>query len=233
MSVNLKKLELEKNNFIRDLSQEQFDLVITNKYKKVFLDYFNGNISDVELKDKIDSNLELISIYETDTGKIDSNQYLYSAIVEVALNYFNVANEFETCLNKCELIASYFNLVASVESKLKYLNDVIADVFYIHNNITDKNYLDKKLSCVSGLANNISALLDEISIYENIIVDIENKTKKDFLDELHIKESFKELYVMVRMSFTQVNCTFRRLQDDCADESTGVKLDIMKGEFKG
>ena len=45
MATNLRKMEMEKNNFIRELSREQFGGVITNKYKKVFIDYFNGNIS--------------------------------------------------------------------------------------------------------------------------------------------------------------------------------------------
>ena len=109
VATNLNKIELEKNNFIRKLSREQFDGVITNKYKKVFMDYFNGNINDSELAERINKNLELVNVYENgDSGKIDSNQYLYSAIVEVALNYYNVANGFETCINKMNLFASYF-----------------------------------------------------------------------------------------------------------------------------
>ena len=113
MATNLNKIELEKNNFIRKLSREQFDGVITNKYKKVFMDYFNGNINDSELAERINKNLELVNVYENgDSGKIDSNQYLYSAIVEVALNYYNVANWFETCIKKVNLFSSYFQLCA-------------------------------------------------------------------------------------------------------------------------
>ena len=52
MATNLNKLQLEKNNFIKELSREQFDGVITNKYKKAFIDYFNGDINDAE-KDKL------------------------------------------------------------------------------------------------------------------------------------------------------------------------------------
>ena len=62
--ASLKKMEMEKNNFIKKLSREQFDGVITNKYKKVFIEYFNGNIGDAELTNMINKNLELVSIYE-------------------------------------------------------------------------------------------------------------------------------------------------------------------------
>ena len=44
MSTSLKRIELERNEFIRKLSQEQFDGVITSKYKKLFSSYFNGAI---------------------------------------------------------------------------------------------------------------------------------------------------------------------------------------------
>ena len=36
MATNLNKLQLEKNNFIKELSREQFDGVITNKYKNIY-----------------------------------------------------------------------------------------------------------------------------------------------------------------------------------------------------
>lgn len=233
MASNLNKLQLEKNNFIRELSREQFDSVITNKYKKAFLDYFNGDIGDGELAKKIESNLDLIGIYEdSDSGKLDPNQYLYSAIVDVALNYYNVANGFETCMNKMNLLASYFHLVASAESKLVHLEDAIYDAFFINYNFKDcDDYLNKKLMLVSSLANGLDELLGEISRHEDVISDVEHETKMDFLDELHIDESIKEMYVICSNSAKSINDKFIELQKECFDDSTGAKLDIMKGKL--
>lgn len=224
---------MEKNNFIRDLSREQFDMVITNKYKKVFLDYFNGNIDDGELADKIESNLDLIGIYENgDSGKIDSNQYLYSAIVDVALNYYNVANGLDTCINKIELLASMFQLIASAESKLVYLEDLIYDVFFIKYNLNDcDDYLAKKLMMVSSVANSLDGLIIEIKKHQDVIADVEKESKHAFLDEIHINESIKEMHGMFSDSFNSIDAKFKELQSECSDESTGAKLDIMNGKL--
>lgn len=234
MASDLNKLRMEKNNFIRDLSKEQFDGVMVSKYKKLFIEYFDGNISDKELSDKVDSNLELISIYENgDCGKIDSNQYLYSAIVDVALNYYNVANGFETCLNKVNLFASYFQLVASAESKLVHLEDAIYDVFFINYNLNDvDDYLDKKLVMVSSLANSLAGIIAEISKHEDVIADVEKETDVAFSDEVHIDESIKEMYRMFNNSFKSIDAKFKELQQECFDKSTGAKLDIMKGKLE-
>ncbi len=233
MATNLNKLQMEKNNFIRKLSREQFDGVITNKYKKVFIDYFNGNLNDSELADKISYNLELINVYENgENGKIDSNQYLYSAIVDVALNYYNVANGFETCLNKLNLFTSYFQLIASAESKLVHLEDAIYDVFFINYNLTDvEDYLDKKLVMVSSLANSLEDILDEVAKHEDVIADVEKESGVAFIDEIHIDESIKEMYKMFNDSAKIIGAKFKKLHDECFDRSSGAKLDIMKGKL--
>ncbi len=174
MSANLKKIELEKNEFIRKLSKEQFDGVVTSKYKKLFNDYFNGTISDSELASKNESHRDLVSIYtHGDTDTIDTNQYLYSAIVDVAVNYYNVANSYETCMNKMNLLASYFQLVASSKEMLELLEYVIHDVFYIYNNLIDSvDYLSDKLNYVSSKADALKKTIDEIKEYENTIKHI-------------------------------------------------------------
>lgn len=236
LATNLNKIELEKNNFIRKLSREQFDGVITNKYKKVFLDYFNGNINDGELAERINKNLELVSVYENgENGKIDSNQYLYSAIVEVALNYYNVANGFETCINKVNLFASYFQLCASAESKLEYLSGLIYDVFYINENFDGKHaeYLEVKLDHVKNVANSLEKIIDEIAKHEDVIADVEKQTQSDFLDEIHIDKSIKEMFVMFQDSAKQIKADFNALLKDCIDENTGANLDIMNGTLTG
>ena len=237
MATNLNKLELEKNNFIRKLSREQFDGVITNKYKKVFLDYFNGNINDAELNERINKNLDLISVYENgDSGKIDSNQYLYSAIVEVALNYYNVANGFETCINKMNLFASYFQLCASAESKLDYLSGLIYDVFYINENFDGKNaaaFMELKLDHVKNVANSLEKIIDEIAKHEDVIADVEKQTQSDFIDEIHIDKSIKEMFVMFQDSAKQIKVDFNALVKDCIDENTGANLDLLNGTLTG
>lgn len=111
---------MEKNNFIKNLSQEQFDLVMTNKYKRVLTSYFNGEITDAELSDKIDSNLDLVSIYEDgDNGKIDTNQYLYAALVDVALYYYNLANGFKDSIQELHNLC----LVKSIDSDIQEIVD--------------------------------------------------------------------------------------------------------------
>ena len=232
MSTSLRKMELEKNNFIRKLSQEQFDGVITSKYKKVFHEYFDGTISDSELAKKVESNMELISIYTNgDDGKIDPNQYLYSAIVDVALDYFNVANSYETCMNKLNLLASYFQLIASCESQLKHLEDAIYDAFFIHNNFNDcDDYLKRKLKCVSNLANSLDVMLDEVLKHEDVIDEVESKSNAKFLDESLIDDSIKEMHLMFQNTLKSTMEKFVDLQKDCVD-STGAKLDIMHGKF--
>lgn len=111
---------MEKNNFIKNLSQEQFDLVMTNKYKRVLLSYFDGEITDAELSDKINSNLDLISIYEDgDNGKIDTNQYLYAALVDVALYYYNIARGFKDSIQELYNLC----LVKSIDSDIQEIVD--------------------------------------------------------------------------------------------------------------
>ena len=238
VATNLNKIELEKNNFIRKLSREQFDGVITNKYKKVFLDYFNGNINDAELTEKINKNLELVNVYENgDSGKIDSNQYLYSAIVEVALNYYNVANGFETCINKVNLFSSYFQLCASAESKMDYLSGLIYDVFFINEHVEDKKvakeFLKVKLEHVRTIADSLEKIIGEIVKHEDVIADVEKQTQSDFVDEVHMDKSIKDMYVMFTNSANQIKTDFKALVEDCIDESTGAKLNIMDGTLTG
>lgn len=226
---------MEKNNFIRELSREQFDVVITNKYKKVFLDYFNGNIDDNVLAKKIESNLELIGVYENgDSGKIDSNQYLYSAIVDVALNYYNVANGFETCINKMNLFASYFQLSAIAESKFNYLLELIYDAFFINAKFDGSDadaLLKNKLVKIKNIVDDLDQILDEISKHESVISDVEKESKSDFLDEIHIDESIKEMFVMFKDSANKTNQGLFELKKQCIDEYTGAKLDIVKGSL--
>ncbi len=233
MATNYSKLQLEKNNFIRELSREQFDGVITNKYKKVFVDYFNGNISDVELSERINKNLELVSVYEDgDSGKIDSNQYLYSAIVDVALNYYNVANGFETCINKMYLLASYFQLCAIAESKMEHLKDLIYDVFFINAKLDGSDaaaLLDSKLAKIKTIAANLDAILSEVAKHESVISDVEKESKCAFADEVHIDETIKEMFVMFQDSANKSNLDLMKLKEKCVDELSGAKLDIVNG----
>ena len=233
MSTNIKKLELEKNNFIRELSQEQFDGVLTSKYRKLFHEYFNGNLSDKDLAKKVESNMELITIYEDgESGKLDPNQYLYSAIVDVALDFYNVSNSFETCLNKMYLLLSYFQLVASAQSKFEVLEDLVNDVVYINVNIDGADELvDKKLERIPAVANSLTDILDEISKHEDVISEVEKTTKVGFVDESLIDGSVKEMFVMFRNSASAINVKFQALVEDTADGSAGAKLDIMKGNF--
>lgn len=224
---------MEKNKFIRDLSREQFDVVITNKYKKAFIEYFNGDINDDKLAKKIESNLELIGIYENgESGKIDSNQYLYSAIVDVALNYYNVANGFETCINKMNLLASYFQLSAIAESQFNHLLDLIHDAFFVNANFDGDDadsFLQNKLLKIKDLVQDLDHVLAEISKHESVISDVENETKFYFLDEIHIDESIKEMFVMFQDSANKTNTGLFELKKQCVDELTGAKLDIVKG----
>ena len=116
----MNKLELEKNNFIKNLSQEQFDLVMTNKYKQVLMTYFNGKITDAELSDKINSNLDLVNIYENgDDGKIDTNQYLYAALVDVALYYYNIVTGFKESMQELHNLC----LAKSIDSDIQEIVD--------------------------------------------------------------------------------------------------------------
>ena len=228
-------MELEKNNFIRELSKEQFDGVITNKYKKLFIDYFNGTINDAELTEMVNSNLELINVYENgDNGKIDSNQYLYSAIVDVALNYFNDANSFECCINKMNVLASYFQLVAIAESKLEHLQDLVYDVFFIVGSVTGSGvdeFLDLKIQKIKNIAGTIDPILDEILKHEQLISDVEKETKSSFIDELHIDESVKELYNVFHDSAKRINNEFTEMKEDCVAESFDASIDIMNGTY--
>ena len=235
MSANLRKMELEKNNFIRELSKEQFDGVITNKYKKVFIDYFNGNINDSELAERINKNLELINIYENgENGKIDSNQYLYSAIVDVALNYYNVANGFETCINKMNLLASYFQLCAIAGEKLKFLNELISDAFFVNSNVSgDSAFLDAKLVKIKDTAESLDSVVGEISKHENVISDVEKESGTGFCDEIHIDKTIHEMYVMCSNSVNGIKESLYVLKQECVDESTGANLDIMNGTITG
>ena len=237
MATNLRKMEMEKNNFIRELSREQFGGVITNKYKKVFIDYFNGNITDKELADKINKNLEMISIYENgDTGKIDSNQYLYSAIVEVALNYYNVANGFETCINKMNLLSSYFQLCAIAESKMEHLNDLVYSVFYINAKFDSNDatgFINELLVKIKSVAGSLESILSEIAKHENVISEVEKESKSDFVDEVHIDNTIKEMYVMFKDSANKISVELFEMKNDCTDNDTGAKLDIIKGKLTG
>ena len=235
MATNVNKLELEKNNFIRNLSQEQFDMVIINKYKKVFFDYFDGNIDDAELVKRIDKNLELVDIYKSGNGgKIDTNQYLYSGIVDVSLHYYNVATGFETCMNKMNLLASYFQLVASANERLIYLNDLIADVFFIHGNIDGSvadDMLKSKLNKIVIVAESMNAIVGEISKHEDVISDVEKGTKIGFCDEILIDDNIKEMFGRFSDSASEISSGFKVLVDNCVDDSTGAKLDILKGKL--
>ena len=237
MNASLKKMELEKNNFIRKLSQEQFDGVITNKYKKLFVEYFDGTIGESELAKKVESNMELISIYENgDDGKIDPNQYLYSAIVDVALDYFNVANSYETCLNKLNLLASYFQLIASVNVLMEFLDELICDVFSIcefekNGNEVDALVKQRKMDKLKSVSNRLDELFVEISKHEDVIVEVEKTSKNDFMDESLIDDDIKEMYVHYKDLAKASKDGFKKHVDFCIDESIGVKLDIMKGKL--
>ena len=237
-NASLKKMELEKNNFIRKLSQEQFDGVVTNKYKKLFHEYFDGTIGESELAKKVESNMELIEVYENgNVGKIDPNQYLYCAIVDVALDYFNVANSYETCLNKLNLLASYFQLVSSVNVLLEFLDELIFDVFSIYefekNNECefDKFVKQRKMDRLKNIAIRLDELFVEIAKHEDVIVEVEKTSKMDFVDESLIGDDIKEMYVHYKDLAKSTKDEFKKHVDFCIDESIGVKLDIMKGKL--
>ena len=187
MSTSLKRIELERNEFIRKLSQKQFDGVITSKYKKLFSSYFNGVISDSELASKNESYKGLISIYENGAdGRIDSNQYLYSAIVDVAIDIHNN-------INKLNLLASLFQLITSFKAKLEHLEDSIYDVFFINDNFKDcDGYLEKKLDCVANLTRSLDTLLDEIQKHQNVINEIESDI--NFFDG--VDDTIEKMYLM-------------------------------------
>ena len=234
MSANLKKIELEKNEFIRNLSQEQFDGVVTSKYKKLFNSYFNGAITDSELANKNESYRDLVSIYTGgDTDSIDTNQYLYSAIVDVAVNYYNVANSYETCMDKMNLLASYFQLVASSRELLELLEYAIHDVFYIYNNLKDSiDYLSDKLHYVSIKADELQEIINEIQEYENIIKEYEDVNNNSFIDEVLISEDIQEVYKKHNKTSESIRQKFNDLQKNCVDKKSSAKLDLARGHLK-
>lgn len=235
VSANLKKMELEKNNFIKKLSREQFDGVLTNKYKKIFHEYFNGTIGEVELAKRVESALELIAIYEDgENGKIDTNQYLYSASVDVALDYFNVANAFESLINKMYLVTSYFQLCAIAKVQLEYLEDLIYTVFFVNASVSGDGageFLDNKLDKIKNAANTLGGTIGEISKHEDVIAEVEKSTGTGFCDESLLDESIKEMYVMFKNSASSSKAAFTGLVEDCVDNSNGAKLDIMHGKL--
>lgn len=234
MSANLKKIELEKNEFIKKLSQEQFDGVVTSKYRKLFNSYFDGTITSEELASKGESYKELVSIYEDgDNGKIDSNQYLYSAMVDVAVDCYNVANSYETCMDKMNLLASYFQLVASSKLELESLEFNISDVFYTYNNLKDSvEYLSNKLNHISFQGKRLKKCLDEIQEYEDTINKIEEESKTSFIDEILIDEDIQEMYQKHKNTSKKIRQKFLNLQKNCVDKKTGAKLNIMIGGLK-
>lgn len=234
MSANLKKIELEKNEFIRKLSREQFYGVVSSKYKKLFNDYFNGTISDSELASKGESCRDLVSIYTYgDTDTIDTNQYIYSAIVDVAVNYYNIANSYESCIEKMNLLASYFQLVASSETELEALEFNISDVFYIYNNLKDSvDYLSSKLNHMSFQYYSLKGMLDEIKEYENTIKAYEDVNNISFIDEVLIDEDIKEVYQKHKNTSESIRQKFMDLQKNCVDKKSGAKLDLVRGHLK-
>ena len=229
-NVNMKKLEMEKNEFIRKLSREQFDAVMTNKYKQVFVDYFGGKLDDDELSKKMDGNNQLIHIYENgDNGKIDSNQYLYSSIVEVALHYFNNYNQSSVVLNKLSLLASYHHLVVFASENLKMLCDYIDDVFFL--NRLDKGdaskYMNKKLKSMNTCVESLQDAILNIHEHEQIIQDVESKSNTNFCDESLIDESIRELYHHCKESSSDTQTIFDNILDGCKDYESNAKLDVI------
>lgn len=231
MNVNMKKLELEKNEFIRKLSREQFDAVMTNKYKQVFVDYFGGKIDDDSLFKKMDDNNQLIHIYENgDNGKIDSNQYLYSSIVEVALHYFNQSNQSTVVLNKLSLLASYHQLVVFASENLKMLCDYIGDIFFLNrlDNDDASKYMNKKLKSMNGCVESLQDAILNIHEHEQIIQDVESKTNTNFCDEPLIDESIRELYRHCKESSSDTQTIFDDILDNCKDYESNAKLNVLK-----
>ena len=216
MSISLKKIEVEKNEFIRKLSQEQFDAVITSKYKKLFNDYFSGAISDTELANKNESYRDLVSVYTYgDTDTIDTNQYLYSAIV-------NVATDLQDSLNKLNLLASYFQLIASYTTMFEHLEDAINDAFYIYDKDCDE-YLEKKLDTIATLTKSLDALSDELQKHQDVIDEVYN-----FF--VGVDESIEKMYLLHMESLKSSSDAFNSLKSDCVN-NTGARLDILHGEF--
>ena len=76
-------------------------------------------------------------------------------------------------------------------------------------------------------------IVDEIAKHEDVIADVEKQTKSDFLDEIHIDKSIKEMFVMFQDSAKQIKLDFNALMEDCIDENTGANLDIMNGTLTG
>lgn len=216
---------MEKNKFIRELSREQFDGVMTNKNKKLLLDYFEGNLSDNELLDKFNKNLELVDIYTTgENTKIDANQYLYNGLVEVALFYYNNAGSYESVFNKACLFSSYFQLVASADVKLQFMDSLLEDVIYLQEHITDTGFLDKKIKLLSDNASSVQELIIEIGKHEDVILKVENEVGTDFVDEVLFEDSMKELYEKFRLVAGEVTEHWFALLDDCSDKSIDIKI---------
>ncbi len=219
MSISLKKIEIERNEFIRKLSQEQFDGVITSKYKKLFNDYFNGAISDTELASKNESYRDLVSIYTYgDTDTIDTNQYLYSAII-------NVATDLHNSINKLNLLASYFQLITTYTTMFKHLEDTISDVFYINDNFKDSDeYLEKKLDTIATLTKSLGALSNEIQKHQTVIDEV----NANFF--IGVDESIEKMYLIHTESLKSTSDAFNSLKDSCI-YNTGARLDILHCEF--
>ena len=217
MSITLKRIELERNEFIRKLSQEQFDGVITSKYKKLFTSYFYGAISNSELASKNESYRDLVSIYtHGDTDTIDTNQYLYSAIV-------NVATDLQDSVSKLNLLASYFQLIASYTTMFEHLEDNISDAFYINDKIKDDEYLEKKLDTIATLTKSLDDLSDELQKHQDVIDEVYN-----FF--IGVDESIEKMYLFNMESLKSSSDAFNSLKSDCVN-NTGARLDISKGKF--
>lgn len=230
MAINMKQVELEKKEFIRKLSREQFDAVVTNKYKQVFVDYFGGKLSDNELMNKMDANNELITIYENgDNGKIDSNQYLYSSIVEVALHYFNNYNESNVVVNKLSLLASYHQLVVLASERLVKLCGLIDDIFFLNklNNGDATKYMNKKLESMNGVVESLKDAILNIHEHEQIITSVESESGNDFVDTPIINQSIQELYHHCRTSSNNTQMVFDKVLENCHDDESNAILDVQ------
>ena len=234
MAINVKQVEMEKNEFIRKLSREQFDAVMTNKYKQVFVDYFGGKLSDDALFKKMESNNELISIYENgDNGKIDSNQYLYSSIVEVALYYFNRSNQSTVVVNKLSLLSSYHQLVVFASENLNLLCSLIDDVFYLNrlSGVDVSEFLNKKLESIKVCVESLQDAVLNIHEHEQIIENVESESGSSFCDDPLIDESIRELYDHCRTSSSTTQNMFDDLLDTCKDTESNAKLNLKNAKL--
>ena len=107
-------------------------------------------------------------------------------------------------------------------------------MFFINGKLDGSDadsFLKNKLAKILIVFECLDSLLTEIAIHESVISDVEKETKSDFVDDVHIDDTIKEMYVKFHDSANEVNTRLFELKNECVDDSTGAKLDIVKGKL--